>query len=105
MQDSSSSKAREKEAEKIREAFDAAFDKLDNMLFKTTTRIVRREFSEMGPEVSAALKKIVGRPLKAKDSSTKSGKSASSNPEEDAAFSKLVTDFDELFEKEMAKRD
>lgn len=104
LQDSTSSGARAKEAEKIRKAFDSAFEKLDDMLFKTTTRIVRREFSEMGPEVSAALKKIFGRPIKAKDSSAKPIKgSRSSNPEENAAFSKLVTDFDALFQKEMER--
>jgi hypothetical protein len=108
--DSSSSKNRMKEAQNIRDAFDSAFGKLDEMLFKTTTRIVRREFSEMGPEVSAALAKIVGRPLKAKASpgtgkrDGSASKAASSNPEDDAAFSKLVSDFEDLFRKEMGER-
>ncbi|RYZ91280.1 MAG: hypothetical protein EOP04_01060 [Proteobacteria bacterium] len=108
--DSSSPSALTNEARKIREAFDSAFEKLDDILIKTTTRIIRREFSEMGPEVSAALAKIVGRPIHSSGSSEKekngrkTSKNSRSTLEDDAAFSKLASKFDEVFRKEMADR-
>jgi hypothetical protein len=111
LKNSSTSAARAKEAKSIRAAFDTAFEELDDMLFATTTKIIRREFSEMGPEVSAALAKIIGKTVKAKESTASARskgnnpKRTSSNPEKDAAFSDLITQFDELFGEEMAKRD
>lgn len=111
LQDSTNATMRLKEAQTIREAFDSAFERLDDMLFETITGTVRRAFSQMGPEVKAALAKIVGKPLRAKDSSAKAvrnrkdSKTSAANPEDDADFASLLKKFDKLFRKEMADRD
>jgi len=110
LQDDASAKARDKEARNIRDAFDSAFDKLDDMLFKAIVGIVRQQFSEMKPEVSAIFAKMVGKPTKKNDRSSKeiknhkTSKTAVQNPEDDAAFSKLVSNFDDRFRDEMAER-